>query len=213
MILTEINSNSNGAQFRRADLHIHSFGDGGSYDVTDPEMTPEAIVDTAVIEKLSVIAIADHNTVGNVRRAVKHSTGKPIFVVPAVELSTQQGHLVYCPTPEKLEGFFGKLAISADRKSCSFTMAQCLKLAGDFDGFGICAHLELESGLEGAHPKFDTFKQEVLNAKNLLALEVSSVGNAGWYSHSDENPNRKLCASLRCQHLGLEPEIELPKVM
>ena len=39
--------------------------------------------------------------------------GKPILVVPGVELSTAQGHLlVYCETPEKLAGFFGKLDIT-----------------------------------------------------------------------------------------------------
>jgi hypothetical protein len=44
-IQTEIARYSNGAQFRRADLHVHSFGDVGSYDVTDLSMTPEGIVD------------------------------------------------------------------------------------------------------------------------------------------------------------------------
>lgn len=42
-LIQEILSESNGALFRRADLHIHSFGDGGSYDVTDATMTPEGI--------------------------------------------------------------------------------------------------------------------------------------------------------------------------
>lgn len=64
-ILAEINQHSNGAKFRRADLHIHSFGEGGSYDVVDAGMTPEAIVDTAVAENLQVIGITDHNVIGN----------------------------------------------------------------------------------------------------------------------------------------------------
>jgi predicted ATP-binding protein involved in virulence len=214
MIFPEINQHSNGAQFRRADLHIHSFGDGGSYDVSDARMTPEGIVDTALAENLHIIAIADHNAIGNVRRAIKHAEGKAILVVPAVELSTPQGHLlVYCPASERMEAFYGKLNISPDKKICYQTIPQCLKLAEEFDGFGICAHIELSSGFEGAHPKFDVFKQEILNAKNLLALEVSNAANAGWFSHSDDNSDRKNCASLRCKTLGLEEEIELPKVM
>jgi len=214
MIFPEINQHSNGAQFRRADLHIHSFGDGGSYDVSDARMTPEGIVDTALAENLHIIAIADHNAIGNVRRAIKHAEGKAILVVPAVELSTPQGHLlVYCPASERMEAFYGKLNISPDKKTCYQTIPQCLKLAEEFDGFGICAHIELSSGFEGAHPKFDVFKQEILNAKNLLALEVSNAANAGWFSHSDDNSDRKNCASLRCKTLGLEEEIELTKVM
>jgi PHP family Zn ribbon phosphoesterase len=205
MIFAEITQHSNGAQFRRADLHIHSFGEGGSYDVNDTRMTPEGIVDTALAENLHIIAIADHNAIGNVRGAIKHAEGKAILVVPAVELSTPQGHLlVYCPTSERMEAFYGKLNISSDKKTCHLTIPQCLKLAEEFDGFGICAHIELSSGFEGVHPKFDVFKQEILNAKNLLALEVSNATNAGWFSHSDDNTDRKNCASMRCKTLGLE---------
>lgn len=214
MIETEILSQSNGAHFRRADLHIHSFGPGGSYDVTDTGMTPEAIVDRAIAENLQVIAIADHNAIGNIRAAVAHAEGKPILVVPAVELSTMQGHmLIYCPTVEKMEGFFGKLTISADRKSCSQTIAQCLAFAAAYDGFGICAHIELDAGLERAHPKFDAFKQEIFNSKNLLALEVAQAANADWFTHGDSNADRKNCTVLRCKHLQLEDDIELSKVM
>lgn len=61
MVEAEIIHHSSGAQFRRADLHIHSFGEVGSYEVTDTAMTPENIVDTAIAEKLDVMAITDHN--------------------------------------------------------------------------------------------------------------------------------------------------------
>ena len=129
-LLDEIVAHSNGAHFLRADLHIHSYGDQGSYDVIDATMTPEGIVDAAIRENLKIIAITDHNAVGNVRRALKHAATKDVLVLPAVELSTQQGHLlIYCATPEKLDAFYGKLDISTDRKVCRNTMAQCLKLS------------------------------------------------------------------------------------
>jgi predicted ATPase len=214
MVLAEINKYSNGAQFRRADLHIHSFREGGSYDVDDATMTPEAIVDTALAENLQIIAITDHNVIGNVRRAIKHSEGKPVFVVPGVELSTSQGHfLVYCSTPDKLEGFYGKLKISPDKKTCYDTIPQCLKYAEEYDGFGICAHIDLDNGLENAHPKYDAFKQEILSCKNLLALEISNADMSAWFSISDESADRKKCAALRCKQLEKEEDIELPKVM
>ena len=214
MTLDEIKMCSNGAQFRRADLHIHSFGEGGSYDVTDAGMTPEAIVDTAMVENLQVIAITDHNAIGSVRRAIKHADGKSILVVPGVELSTPQGHLlIYCPSPEKLEGLYGKLNISSDKKTCHHTIPQCLAFAGEFDGFGICAHIDGDSGFEKSHPKCDAFKQESLNCKNLLALEISKADMSRWFSNADDSPERKNCALLRSMHLGQEEDIELPKVM
>ena len=214
MIIDEIKQQSNGAVFRRADLHIHSFGPGGSYDVTDVTMTPEAIVDTALRENLQVIAIADHNAAGNVRRAIARAHGQSILVVPAVELSTPQGHfLVYCPTPDQMEGFIGRLDISPDKKSCSNTIPQCLKLAEEFHGFGICAHIELSSGIEQACPKFDAFKQQIFDGKNLLALEISDANNHAWFSSIDSDANRKHCATLRCERLSHESGTDLPKVM
>lgn len=52
MDLKELAALPNGARFRRADLHIHSYG--GPFDVTDATMTPEAIVDTAISAALIV---------------------------------------------------------------------------------------------------------------------------------------------------------------
>ncbi|MDR3412379.1 MAG: AAA family ATPase [Formivibrio sp.] len=210
----EFVAQSNGAHFLRADLHIHSFGGGGSYDVKDNTMTPSAIVDLAIAENLQVIAITDHNTVGNVREAVQYSAGKNILVVPGVELSTLSGHLlIYCPTPDSLEAFYGKLKISGNKQACMETMAQCLKYAAEFGGFGVCAHVDSDSGLEKAHPKYDAFKQEILNCENLLGLEITQAANSDWFSHVDVNADRKNCAASRRQHLGQESEVSLAKVM
>ena len=69
--IEDVLAQSTGARFFRADLHIHSFG--GSHDLRDPTMTPEAIVRTALQEQLSIIAIADHNEVGNVEAFVRRA--------------------------------------------------------------------------------------------------------------------------------------------
>lgn len=70
---SDVNS---GAKFHRADLHIHSFGEEGSFDVTDNTMTPQNIVDTAISKNLSIISITDHNEIGNVKVALAHAEGK-----------------------------------------------------------------------------------------------------------------------------------------
>lgn len=85
---------SNGAHFVKADLHIHSYGNGGSYDVTDSQMNPQNIVNTAIEKGLSVISITDHNAPLNSCVAVQYAEGKNILVIPGVELSTPQGHLL-----------------------------------------------------------------------------------------------------------------------
>lgn len=213
-LLQEVQNESNGALFRRADLHIHSFGEAGSYDVTDATMIPEGIVDTAIAERLDLIAITDHNQIANIRPALKCAEGTGLLVIPGVELSTPQGHLlVYFETPDQLQRFFGKLTISDDRKACHNTIPQCLRFAEEFNGFGICAHIELDSGLEKAHPKFDAFKQEVFNCSNLLGLEISNASNSAWFSHDDQDQNRRNCVAARCRTLGLEDGVDLAKVM
>jgi ABC-type lipoprotein export system ATPase subunit len=210
----EIGAQSNGAHFLRADLHIHSFGKGGSYDVKDAGMTPQAIVDLAITENLQVIAITDHNVIGNVRAAIEHADNKDILVIPGVELSTPDGHLlIYCPTSDQLEAFYGKLRIAPNKQSCLDTMAQCLKFAAEFNGFGICAHVDSASGLEHAHPKFDAFKQEILNCENLLGVEITQAANNEWFSPLDGHADRQNCATLRRNHLGHEKEVSLAKVM
>jgi energy-coupling factor transporter ATP-binding protein EcfA2 len=213
-LLDEIIAHSNGAHFFRADLHIHSFGRGGSYDVEDRGMTPEAIVELALAEDLQVVAITDHNAIGNVRPAVDHAAGRDFLVVPGVELSTSDGHiLVYCPTLEHLEAFYGKLRITKDRQACLDSMAQCLAYATESDGFGICAHVDGEAGLQAAHPKYDAFKQEILNSGNLLGIEITQAANSDWFSDLDSDVDRRNCATIRRNHLGHESEVSLATVM
>ena len=109
-ILDEITAQTNGASFLRADLHIHSYGEEASYDVDDPGMTVEGIVDTALAESLQVISITDHNRIGNVKAAVEYGNGKGLLVIPGVELSTPQGHLlIYCSSVDQLTRLMGKL--------------------------------------------------------------------------------------------------------
>src|SRR5215467_5902625 len=109
-ISKDVLSLPDGARFYRADLHIHSLG--GSHDVKDAQMTPEEIVKTAVAENLDLIAIADHNEIANVQAAIKVAQGTNVFVVPAVELTTPQGHLLcYLPDVDSLQRFIARLNI------------------------------------------------------------------------------------------------------
>jgi hypothetical protein len=66
------------------DLHIHSTASDGSH-------TPEEIVEIALRNGLSAIAIADHDTVAGVLPGLKAAAGRLTFL-PAVEISTSHGH-------------------------------------------------------------------------------------------------------------------------
>ena len=50
-----------GSEWRKWDLHVHT---PASYDWHGGEVTPEELVEKAIEEGLSVIAVTDHHSVG-----------------------------------------------------------------------------------------------------------------------------------------------------
>ncbi len=205
---------ANGAQFLRADLHIHSFGEFGSYDVKDSTMTPEAIVDMAMKKGLSIISITDHNEIQNSSVAINHAKGKGILVIPGIEVSTTQGHLlVYFSEFKDLRDFYGKLTITADRKTCQEGIVKCLDYAKSHNGIGVLAHIELESGFEKTIKRYGPQMDEVFIHDNLFGLEISSKSSVDFFTELDADSNRKKLFQLRkksIEGLGIST---LPKLM
>lgn len=74
------------------DLHIHS----ALSPCGDMDMTPNNIVNMAVLKGLDIIAVSDHNSVGNVRAVMEVAKDKPITVVPAMEIETSEEVHVLC---------------------------------------------------------------------------------------------------------------------
>jgi hypothetical protein len=213
-VLKKIESFSQGAEFVRVDLHIHSFGEYGSYDITDSKMTPQAIIDSAINENLGIISLTDHNEIRNVEAALSYASGKNIIIIPGVELSTPQGHLLaYFPSFETLRQFYGKLTISPDRHTCSETIELCLDRAKQYGGFGIAAHVDMSAGLEGMMPRFDPFKEKVLLHEALLGIEISRVENEIWYTGRDISADRKRLWKLRADKMKEGEEYELPRLL
>lgn len=194
---------SSGAKFFRADLHIHSFG--ASYDVKDSTATPSAIVETAKREGLAIVSITDHNEIANVGKAVEAGRDAEILVIPGVELSTPEGHLLcYAPTSDALERFFNRLQI-ADRRSarcrCQTGALQCLELIAAEGGFGVLAHVELDGAFEANLQRFTPAKLDILCHPALEAIEVTRADCAILYNSSDTNADRKNAANERARRL------------
>lgn len=81
------------------DLHIHS----ALSPCGDQDMTPNNIVNMAVLCGLNMIAITDHNSIGNVKAAMEVAKSLPITVVPGMELETvEEAHFV-CLFPTLLQ--------------------------------------------------------------------------------------------------------------
>ncbi len=75
----------------KCDFHIHS----ALSPCGDMDMTPNNIVNMAMLNGLDMIALTDHNTAGNVRSIMKAAEGQPLCVVAGMELETaEEAHFV-----------------------------------------------------------------------------------------------------------------------
>lgn len=181
---------SQGALFYRADLHIHSYGNMGSYDVTDISNTPQAIVDVAIEKGLRVISITDHNEIMNSVFAVNYSNGKDILVIPGIEVSTTQGHLLlYFETIELLRQFYGALTFDASKTLCNQGIVECLHAADALGGIGVLAHITLDAGFEKVIKRFGPHMDQIFKCKNLLGLEITNKSEVNLYTDQDPNQN------------------------
>ncbi len=68
----------------RVDLHIHTTASDGT-------LTPTEVVQTAIENGLSAIAITDHDTTGGLEEALAAAEGTVLEVVPGIELSAEHG--------------------------------------------------------------------------------------------------------------------------
>ncbi|TPK05683.1 histidinol-phosphatase [Mesorhizobium sp. B2-5-9] len=206
---------SSGASFFRADLHIHSFG--ASHDVVDVSATPPAIIEAAADLGLDMIALADHNEVSNVRIAVAAGLERGVLVIPAVELSTPEGHLLcYLPTADALETFFAGLSI-ADRRTphcrCQTGLFQCLQLIQQAGGFAILAHVDSVGSFEEILPTFTPAKRDIIGHAALLGFEVKVADSPVLYTDKDMDPGRRGAAQERIAHLRLGSQQFLARVL
>jgi hypothetical protein len=212
--LPEITTLPRGARFFRADLHIHS---NSSHDVKDPSATAEGSVGTAAKEGLKIIALTDHNEIGGVGFALAAAEVSGIMVVPGVELSTPQGHLLcYLANYDSLQRFHGQLTI-VDRKTsnsrCQNAMLDCLDKVHGLGGFAILAHVDADGGLEREIPNASPHKVDILSHRALLGIELKNAESAISYSDNDPDEGRVQMGKERNRRLGMATHQHLARVL
>lgn len=213
--LDDVLAQSTGAHFFRADLHIHSYG--SSHDVKDTSMTASAIVQTALREGLSIIAITDHNEIGSVEVAIAETLGTSLLVIPGIELSTAQGHLLcYLPDIESLQKLYGQLSIvdrGTPNSRCQQSVLDCLNLLPALGGFGILAHVDVASGFETEQPGGSPHKADVLCHPALLGIELKHANSPISYAEGDPDATRAEFGKQRIERLRLGSKQYLARVL
>jgi PHP family Zn ribbon phosphoesterase len=193
--LADIQALDNGARFHHVDLHVHSFG--GSHDVKDPTMTADAIVDSAIRQELSVIAITDHNSNVNVQTAIDYAEENypgQILVLPGTEVTTAHGHLLAYFAPDRtadLAKFLSRLDLigemGAENTRTAKSMADTIAEAEKLGGICIAAHIDKEkTGFEAFTPGFQNWKKDIIISPGLYGLECTTVAGLVWYPEHDE---------------------------
>lgn len=82
-----------GATFRRVDLHVHT---PGSADIHESwrDATPQDVISQALAQAMEVIAVTDHNSIDWCQAVLDAAASAPLKVLPGVEISTRDGHLL-----------------------------------------------------------------------------------------------------------------------
>ncbi len=127
-----------------ADLHIHS----ALSACADDDMTPNNILNMAILKGLNVIAICDHNSCKQQPAIAKAAIGKPITVIHGVEVTSSEEVHILCyfrrledcmrfdrwletvllPI-ENNEKFFGRQLIYDENDEVSGKVNVCLSMA------------------------------------------------------------------------------------
>ncbi len=163
----------NGFSSRRlaVDLHIHT----ALSPCADNDMTPNNIVNMALIKGLDAIAITDHNCTKNVKAVVECADDKDILVVPAVEVMTnEEVHLL-----------------------CYFEDMDMLSDFGEYVYYHL-PETKNEQGIFGQQLIMDSFDQITGNEEKMLlnainagiyevADRVNTMGGACVPAHADRN--------------------------
>ena len=204
-----------GALFYKADLHIHSFGEGmGSYDVTDTTNTPQAIVDTAIAKGIKIISITDHNEIMNSIVATQYASGKDILVIPGIEVSTTQGHLlVYFDTIDSLRQFYGRLGFNKEKTLALQGITECLQIAEYYGGIGVLAHIALDSGFEKTIQRYGPQMEQIFKCKNLLGLEITNKSEIDLYTDNDTNSEHKRLLTIWRETNNNKLHLDFAKLM
>jgi len=98
----------------KADLHIHT---NFSYDGLP---SPQDVVNSAIEKKLDCIAITDHSQIKGALEALNFAKGKPILVIPGIEIKSKEGDILALNIQKKIP----------DRLSAKETIERIIDLRG-----------------------------------------------------------------------------------
>ena len=152
----------------RCDLHIHSC----LSPCADLDMYPRALIEKSITEKLDVIAICDHNSSENVSYVLNCAKGKPITVLPGMEVtSLEEVHVL---------ALFNDLP---DLLKFQTTVYEHLPGTNREDYFGLQVIVNDKDEVEGMNERLLIGATDL--SLNYIVNEIHSLGGLAVASHID----------------------------
>ncbi len=172
------------ARFWPIDLHVHT---PGSSDAKPENFgSPEEIVQAAIDTGLAAIAITDHNTAEWCDRIGDAAKNTSLIVLPGVEISTAEGHLLAIWEEGTSSTIIEELLVTvgikkADRGRLDISakkgLAEVAQEVAACGGVAVAAHADKEKGLLGLTVK--SHLTETLMNEALSAVEVVQLNKVG----------------------------------
>lgn len=164
---------------RICDLHTHSvFSDG--------TLTPEEIVDLAIVSGLSAVALTDHNTVSGLDRFLSYGTNKSIELVPGIELSTeyngQELHILGLFLTPEMYGDITAYVREADKRkeASNISLAQTLNENGFLIDYTALKKAQPDGKVNRAHFAAALVDSGYCRSRN-EAFDTVLSKSYGWY--------------------------------
>lgn len=182
-----------GATFLRADLHVHTHAD--SDHAPQPDFA--RYIQSAIEQEIDVLAITDHNRVDFAKPAMAAAAGTSLLVLPGIEISTHDGHLLALFAPDALETIETLAApanlqlktLAGGEKRSSRAMTDLIDEIYGRGGLAIPAHIDAK---DGAASRLSSAQwQELLTSPALAGLEFAkSDALTTWFTDVDPDPGR-----------------------
>lgn len=183
-----------GSGFVRADLHVHTHKD----TEVDPAPDLARYVAAAVSARIDVLAVTDHNHARFVRAAIAAAQSTTLTVLPGIEISTHDGHLLALFAPDAVDALEAlahanqlklKRVSETDLRSTR-SMLDLVEEIHQRGGLAIPAHIDASKGAAARLSPAEL--TELLTSPALAGLEFANTeALSRWFTDDDEDEHRR----------------------